>query len=66
MSDISYVQSDCAVKRYKNLSILYYKRHMGEGTAETAPTSTLDKEWKYLPPGTLGALKLERGCNYVK
>jgi len=66
MSSIKYVQVDCAMNRYKILSISYYKRHMGEGTAETAPISTLDKEWRYLPPGTMGAMQLEHGCNYIK
>jgi hypothetical protein len=66
MSFIEYVQVDCAMNRYKTLSISYYKRHMGEGTAQTAPTSTLDKEWEYRSPGTVGAAQLEHGCNYVK
>ena len=66
MSSIEYAQVDCVMNRYKSLSISYYKQHMGKGTAQTAPAYTLDNEWIYMPPGTVGAMKLEHGCNYVK
>jgi len=66
MSSISYKQVDCALNRYKTLSISYYKRHMGEGTGNTAPESTLDNEWHYMPPGTVGEVQIEHGCSYVK
>jgi hypothetical protein len=67
LSAISYKQVDCALNRTKDLSLSFYRKHMGEGTAaEYTPASVLGDDWTYARPGTVHKAMVDAGCIYTK
>ena len=61
MSEKVYRQGDCGVVRYKDLSYIFYKQPMGEGSGDS---SNLNLGWEYPDSTTKGAgILLDYVCN---
>ena len=58
-----YRQGDCGMLRYKNLSFIYYKQPMGEGSGDT---DSPNPEWKYPPPDSVAEYTLKQVCEYAE
>ncbi len=56
----SYIQTDCKLFGYKNLSNSFHKEPMGDGTAETDNTPDI---WKYPPPNSSAETILKKICS---
>ena len=62
MSSKAYKQGDCGVNRYKELSVIFNKQPMGEGSGETY--NPPDK-WRYPTPGSIFGDLLMHACIYA-
>jgi len=62
-SYVSYVQGDCKLSRYMNLSEFYYKQPMGEGKVTT--NTPENPKWSYPPPDSMNEYLLEQVCDSV-
>jgi len=51
LSDKAYLESDCKLFRYKNLSNLFHKEPMGKGMVSSTDNPK-NPEWNYPPPNT--------------
>ena len=63
-SYVGYLQGDCKLFRYMNLSEFYYTQPMGIGSVTNNPIK--NPEWGYPIPGTGTEEILKRVCDYVK
>jgi hypothetical protein len=57
-----YVQGDCKLFRYKNLSMSFYTEPMGNGTHSTTIEPT--EKWHYPPPSSVSETVLKSVCNH--
>jgi hypothetical protein len=58
----AYMQGDCKIGRWKELTHFNYKQHMGKGKGESHNS---DRNWKFLPPDELHSKVLNYVCSYV-
>ena len=60
LSQTSYIQLDCSIFRYKNLSVNTYKNLKGEGKVvmEFDPTD----KWYYPPPNSIPEIMYNKVC----
>ena len=58
-----YDKLDCGLKRFQRLSYVFYKESMGRGTPDYQ--DSLDKEWKYIIPGSLDAIASIYACSFI-
>jgi hypothetical protein len=63
MSGKVYEQGECGVSRHKTLTYIWYKQPMGEGSGKIQ--KSIDTDWKYPPPESVGEILLKYACNYV-
>jgi hypothetical protein len=56
-----YIQGDCKLFRYKNLSYSFHKEPMGRGTGET--NNPKNPEWKYPTPNSVIEYNLQQVCS---
>ena len=55
-----YIQGDCKLFRYKNLSFSYHKEPMGGGTGDV---NTQKQDWTYPPPNSVSETLLKSVCS---
>ena len=60
-SESSYLQVDCGINRYKELSSTGYTKSMGSG--EINQVNNPAPDWNYFPPNTVGEAMLELACD---
>ena len=65
ISGKTYIQGDCKLFRFKNLSASIHKEPMGGGTPSIS-SNTPDKEWNYPSPNSVDETLLKSVCAYAK
>lgn len=61
-SYLLYVQVDCSIRKYKQLSFAVYTQSMAKGPSKG--TSTPSDEWNFAPPNSVAEMVLEEVCNH--
>ena len=61
LSEKRYLQGDCKLFRYKDLSISFHKEPMGGGTGITKTPK--NPKWKYPSPNSVGEIILKSVCS---
>jgi hypothetical protein len=60
MSANTYIQGDCALNRFKELSVQYYLKPMGGEMSDSYTPP--NPKWDYYPPNTVGEILLDTVC----
>ena len=65
MSSKTYLQVDCKLSRFKNLSYVHHKQPMGKGSPSTVDNPE-NPPWQFAPPNTVIESVLSTLCSYAK
>ena len=63
-SAVSYMQGDCKLFRFKNLSMTFYKEPMGGGIGKRVNINGDNADWIYTPPHSVAESILQQVCNH--
>ena len=59
-----YIMVDCTLIRFQTLNYKFFSKNMGRGQIETM--DSVNKDWKYDPPGSLGEYAMKYACKKAK